>query len=63
MVRGVPTPRLYINGMTLKIDIEIVVYFDDDRQPIFNAKRVDNRNIILLNYLTPSYSKDANGVD
>ena len=59
MARNVPIHKLNIRRKALKIDIEIV-FFNNDRQAIEDARRVDHRNIILLNYPLISYSKDAN---
>ena len=41
MVGSSPIPKLNIGGMDSRINIEIAIYFDDDRRLILDARTVD----------------------
>ena len=63
MVGNVPIHELNIGGKASKIDIETVIYFDDDRRLVLDARRVNYKIITLLNHSPPLYSKYLNVVN
>ena len=63
MVRSDNVPKSNVGGMTPNIDREIVIYFNNVREPIIAQKKVNTRNICLLNSLPHSSSQDQHETD
>ena len=63
MVRIVPILKLNIGGRTSQIDLEIVAYFNDVRQPFLGIGRVGHKKVALLNHPFPSYFRGLNSIN